>query len=265
MNSMAVLIPHYNNHTGLIKSLAAIGADEPVDIWVIDDGSISNKPNETLARQAFKGLGEIHFIYLPKNQGIQYALNVGLKALGQRYEYIARLDCGDLCRPNRFRLQRAFLEANPDIMLLGSAVIFIDTRGNEQYTLTLPLQSEQIRAMMHINCAFIHPTVMWRSIAMQVIGDYPVNYPMAEDFAFFWRFVLHYETANMDLPLVRVELNPAGLSMSRRAQQLQSRLRLQLRYADWSWLTLCGMLKTLALMVTPYSWILWFKQRQRRA
>ena len=123
----AVLIPHYNNPEGLLKSLSSIGKDEAVDVWVVDDGS-QRKPDETAAKKAFDG--RIRFGYLPRNQGIQFALNAGLVEIEQHYEYVARLDCGDTCAPNRFRLQMEFLDNNPKIMLLGSAVTFVDTEGD---------------------------------------------------------------------------------------------------------------------------------------
>lgn len=261
-NRCAVLIPHYNNPHGLLKSLSSIGADEGVDVWVVDDGS-QQKPDETAARKAFDGL--IRFVYLPKNQGIQFALNAGLVEIEQQYEYVARLDCGDTCVPDRFRLQMAFLDKNREITLLGSAVTFVDTEGSPQYTLNLPVEAQEIRRAMHLNCAFIHPAVMWRCEAMVQLGHYPTDYPMAEDYAFFWKFVSRFATANMQSALVSCEINPNGLSIKRRKLQLKSRLRLQWRYARANSETVCGVVKTLVLMVIPYSMVLGLKRRWKRS
>jgi hypothetical protein len=262
INRCAVLIPHYNNPHGLLKSLSSIGIDEAVDVWVVDDGS-RLKPDETAARKAFGGL--IRFVYLPRNQGIQFALNAGLVEIEQRYEYVARLDCGDTCVPHRFRLQMEFLDANQAVMLLGSAVTFVDVQGHPQYTLTLPEEARKIRRAMHLNCAFVHPAVMWRCAVMAGLGSYPVDYPMAEDYAFFWKFANGFETANMPASLVFCEINPNGLSISRRKLQLQSRLRLQMRYARADAATLLGVAKTLALMTLPYSLVLGLKRRRKRS
>jgi hypothetical protein len=154
---------------------------------------------------------------------------------------------------------------HPDVMLLGSAVTFVDTAGQPQYTLTMPLTSDEIRRAMHLNCAFIHPTVMWRCSAMTVTGHYPVDYPMAEDYALFWRFVESFATENLPMALVSAEINASGLSIGRRAEQLRSRLRLQLRYAKCNGATVKGIVKTLVLMVTPYSLVLWLKRRRGQA
>lgn len=38
-NKLVVLIPHYNDPDGLIKSLLSIDEEEKIDLLIIDDGS----------------------------------------------------------------------------------------------------------------------------------------------------------------------------------------------------------------------------------
>lgn len=260
----ALLIPHYRNIVGLTRSLASIGQEECIDVFIVDDGS-GLSIDEALLTQVFQAQGSLHFIYLPQNQGIAYALNTGLAQIGQQYEYIARLDCGDVCAPDRFRQQMAFLDQHAHIALLGTAVTFVNDKAEPQYTLRLPTSAMLIRRAMHLNCAFIHPTVMWRSSMAEQIGCYPVNYPMAEDFAFFWSFVQRVHTANLPEVLVWAEINPTGISMRQRKVQLRSRLRLQWHYFDWCVPSCYGLLKTVLLMVLPYRWIIKLKQKRYRA
>lgn len=257
----ALLIPHYQNMAGLCRSIASIGTTEEMDVFIVDDGSMI-KIDEEIIHNVFKAKGSIFFTYLPYNQGIALALNAGLAAIGQHYTYIARLDCNDICVPDRFSQQMAFLDQHPEVALVGSAVSFIDITGKPCYTLHLPIDTIRIRQAMHINCAFIHPTVMWRNSMVAQLGGYPQNYPMAEDFAFFWQFVAQFATANLPEVLVWAELNPKGLSISKRRQQLISRLRLQWRYFAWNRYACYGVLKTLVLMVLPYRWILAIKQKR---
>ena len=259
----ALLIPHYRNVTGLMRSLASIGTDETVDVFIVDDGSELCLDEKGLA-SVFRAMGTVTFIYLPGNQGIAHALNAGLAKIGQQYEYIARLDCGDVCAPDRFQRQMAFLDQHPAVALLGTAVTFVDQRGESGYTLRLPASAALIRRAMHNNCAFIHPTVMWRSCVMVDVHRYPVDYPMAEDFAFFWLFVQRFATANLPEVLVWAEINPNGLSIRQRQQQLRSRLRLQWHYCQWDRYSLYGMLKTVLLMIVPYRWVLKLKRQRMK-
>ena len=256
----ALLIPHYNNVEGLGRSLASIGPDERLDIFVVDDGS-GIALDEVRLSAACRAQGRVYFIYLAKNEGIEYALNRGLEEIDEGYEYIARLDCDDLCAPNRFSRQMAFLDSHPDIGLVGSAVMFTDSQGKLLYTVTLPHDDQSIRQMMHINCAFIHPSVMWRVSVGKKLGLYPTDYPQAEDFAYFWQFVEHAQVANLTEVLVWSQVNPEGLSISRRKTQLYSRLRLQAHYFEWkSLFSYCGLLKTVLLVLIPYRWILGYKK-----
>ena len=253
MNRIALLIPHYNNPQGLQDSLASVGSAEAVDAWVVDDGSTRARIDEAACRAVWRAQGDLHFVYLPQNQGIEHALNAGLeRILAAGYTYAARLDVADLNLPDRCTRQAAFLDAHPDVYLLGSAVVFFDASG-DRFTLNQPQTHAQIVRQMHIDNAFTHPAVMFRVAGVRELGLYPVNYPAAEDFAYFWRFVARYQTANLPDVLVRTEYTTAGISLSRRRRQQWSRFRLLARYLDASprsWFTL---LKPLVWLVVPFS------------
>src|SRR5688572_29234183 len=114
MNKTILLIPHYNNPLGLMKSLSSISCIENIDVLVVDDGS--NQPfDEGMVSNSFNANGSVFYIYSKVNQGIEFALNSGLEFIIQKkqYQFIARLDCGDLCLGNRFQIQETFLINNP--------------------------------------------------------------------------------------------------------------------------------------------------------
>ncbi|WP_283148108.1 glycosyltransferase [Silvimonas soli] len=252
-NRVALLIPHFNNPQGMVESLASVGADEQVDAWVVDDGSVRQQLDEAACRAAWQAQGSLNFVYLPQNQGIEFALNAGLAALMNAggYEYIARLDCGDLNMPDRCSRQAAYMDAHPDVYLLGSAVVFFDETG-DRFTLNQPQTHEQIVRQMHVDNAFTHPAVMFRVAGVRELGAYPVACKAAEDFAYFWKFVARYRTANLPEILVRTEYTTAGISLSRRRRQQWSRFKVLLRHVDCaprSWLML---LKPLVWLVVPF-------------
>ncbi|WP_410499429.1 glycosyltransferase [Chitinibacter sp. S2-10] len=253
MNRSAVLIPHFNNPQGLYASLASIGHSETIDAIIVDDGSSKAKIDEAAARQAFKARGEVCFFYLPKNCGIEYALNTGLEAMiAAGYQYGARLDCDDLVAPDRFARQAAFLDANPDVYLLGSAVTFFDGSG-DRFTIHQPQTHEAIVRQMHDDNAFTHPAVMFRMAGVCEIGLYPTDCKNAEDFAWFWQFVQHYRTANLPEVLTRSEYNDAGISMSRRRRQQAMRIKLLARHFDWSPRSAAKLAKASVSYVLPLS------------
>ena len=61
--------------------------------------------------------------------GLTVALNAGC-ALAQA-PLIARMDADDVMLPDRLERQVAFLEAHPEIALLGGGIVLVDEAGRE--------------------------------------------------------------------------------------------------------------------------------------
>jgi glycosyltransferase involved in cell wall biosynthesis len=248
-----VLIPYYNARVGLIDSLASFGPSEICDVLVVDDGSDKQPADVRSAQTTFTGRGSVTVLRLPENVGIEGALNAGLDAItDQPYEFIARLDCGDRNVPDRIQRQEAFLDEHPDVLLVGGAADCVDPASGQGFVLRHPLSHEEIVAAMQRNSAFVHPTVMFRTSALHLVGRYPTDTPAAEDYAFFWRFLRAGRVANLPDVLITYELNPGGISLSGRRRQLDSRLAVQRANSDGSWRARTGMLRTRVLRMLPY-------------
>ncbi|BCL76374.1 glycosyl transferase [Jeongeupia sp. HS-3] len=264
-NRLICLIPHYNNPDALVKSLASIGTAEACDVLVVDDGSTRARIDESACRAAFAAQGTLRFLNLPQNRGIEHALNAGLEWIRARgYELVARLDCGDENVADRFARQVAFLDAHPDVALVGGAAEFVNTGGVMQYVLRHPASHREIVRTMRRNSAFIHPAVMYRVSALAKTGLYPLDAPAAEDYALFWQFVTHFQTANLPEVLIRYELDPGSISHAKRDKQLKSRLKLQRAHSDGSAAALAGIARTIALLAMPAGLIARVKTRLRK-
>ncbi|GLV47211.1 glycosyl transferase [Thermus sp. LT1-2-5] len=258
MNRIAVLIPVYKDQAGLEKSLSTLPAEVPLDIVVVDDGSqppiqLPNLPGE------HKG----YLLRLEQNVGIERALNYGLNWILERgYEYVARLDAGDVSLPGRFLHQMEFLDKNPEYALVGGQVEFVDDEGREVFRERFPTKYEDIRRIMHARSCFIHPAVMFRASVLREVGLYSEAYEAAEDFELFFRITRRYPVANLERVVLRCHVNPRGISLTKRRKQVWSRLRIMVRYFDpWvreSWL---GLVKNALLLVVPVPWVRWLKQR----
>jgi glycosyltransferase involved in cell wall biosynthesis len=225
-NKVIVLIPHYNNPVGLYESLLSIRSDEQVDVLIVDDGSRINTLKEARARASFNAKGKIFFEYLTENRGIEVALNIGLEWLkGKDYPYISRLDCGDKNIGNRFKKQSDFLDVNKGIYLVGTWVKVVNHLGSHLYDIQFPINHKEIKNRMYLNNMFMHPSVMFRSDALSEVGNYPYNYKAAEDYAFFFKFVKKFETANIPEFLIQYEVNSNSISSRKRRLQVVSRLK----------------------------------------
>ena len=259
---VAVLIPHYNNLEGLRVSLASLLDDYPVEIVIVDDGS-KEPPNQQELEKEFPAFG-IHVIALPSNQGIEHALNAGLRFIEQegRFQFVARLDVGDRCVERRIYQQRSFLEKNPTIHLVGSAVSMVDLEGRERFSIFYPTQSAEIRKKMYVNNMFCHPAVMFRLSILKNIGVYTIQYRFAEDYAYFFNIVDVFETSNIDSILLVCQINPKGISMRNRKVQLKSRLQIILEHWQWKLCAMQGLVRNSILYFLPYWLILYIKKEK---
>lgn len=251
MNKVILLIPYYNNPEGLYKSLNSISNEENLDVLIIDDGSESSF-DMRLTETYFKAKGQLFFEKLEKNSGIEHALNKGLEFVVKRpYTYVARLDCGDVCLPNRFEIQEKFLNTHSDIALVGTNVNFIDQNGHILYNLKMPSDDKRIRKMMYLNAMHIHPTIMFRSEILNTTGLYPTNYKAAEDYAFFFKVLDHYKLANIDKVLVQCESNSKGISTIQRKMQAKNRIRIIWENFYFGFYPIYGLLRAFLLYLIP--------------
>jgi len=252
MNKTIILIPHYNNFSGLVATISSINNEERVDILIIDDGSNEELDENLLKKNCFFE-GEILIQYLKKNEGIEIALNFGLKTIKSlnKYKYIARIDCGDICLGKRFFIQEDFLESNKNLSLVGSNAIAVDLDGNELYKTIFPERQGSIEKKMYINAMFLHPCIMFKVEILTDIGFYPTEYSAAEDYAFFFKIINKFETYNIQEYLVKYEINQQGISLTKRNQQIKSRIKIIKKNYYFGFWPIYGLLRNYILMIIP--------------
>lgn len=229
---VVVLIPVYGKSGPLLSTLdSLLGARLPARIGtlVVDDGS--EPPVEADAGRYAK-LG-LRLVRLPRNAGIEAALNHGLelaRELGAKY--VARLDAGDTAHPERLAKQLAHFESHPDVGFIASDVLFVDEGGRHLFRFEAPRSDGETRRRMHVSCCLIHPSVMLRMSVLEEAGPYSTRYPAAEDYELFFRLLGRSRAASIPEPLTTSIVSAAGISVARRRTQLASRLRVQWRHFD---------------------------------
>jgi glycosyltransferase involved in cell wall biosynthesis len=256
---LCIVIPYYNNLQGLIDSVKSIQYTlANYLILIIDDGS-----NDILIESAISKYIEnnayIKIVRIPENTGIVNALNTALQLPGKLFntKFIARLDCGDICLPERFSLQTSLFIKDPSLLLVGSWCTFKDYQSNTSYIYKTPTRHENIQKAMNFRNVFIHPTVMWRYSPLLPL--YPDNFPHAEDYALFYEMTDMGKTHIIPIPLVICEINRKGISYLNRKEQLISRERVIRHYSNRWFLRLCGIAKLKLLQILPFEMILKLK------
>ena len=221
--TLSVIMPVYNTALYLAEAIESILNQTFTDYEFIcvDDGS-TDRSLSILKEYALKD-DRFHIISRP-NTGIVGALNDGLAVA--RGKFIARMDGDDLSTPERFTLELAFLNENPDHVAVSSQVLLIDPDGTLIGPTYQPLTHEEIdEALFKGNSsAFIHAAMIVRRDVIQAIGGYREKYKTLEDFDLFLRLIEHGHLANHPqyLYLYRQHLKNTCYTNSQSQQQLKS-------------------------------------------
>jgi glycosyltransferase involved in cell wall biosynthesis len=261
-----LLIPSYNNMEGLILSLKTVfyHADR-FFVIVVDDGSQVPVTIEAIRSEVSIDY-PVTILRTPKNKGITHALNIGLDWIekNSKTKYIARLDCGDTCAPARFYKQIKYMDKHPDTTLLGSWCIFENKKTSFKYHYKTPVDHKGIKKAMYFRNVFIHPTVIFSASLLKKTGYYPENFAYAEDYAFFWKLIMHGPSHILDEFLVNSEISSEGMSFKNRQKQLAGRAKVITEYGTNSFLKIMGILRIKVLHILPKQLVLPLKKLSNR-
>lgn len=231
--NLIILIAHYNNLEGLEKTLLSINEPFDVDVMIVDDGSTKKPSLEHL--ESIYNKGKIYLELLAENQGVGMAANHGLKLIqSMHYELIARLDCGDLNKPNKYQIQLEYLDKNPDVMVLGTWADIVNEEGKFMFVLEFPTEYEKIKKKMFINSMFINPTVVFRKEILKTIGLYKYEYRLAaQDYAFYFDAVKHFKCENLPQSLLTYIIENKSISTQKRKLQVKNRIKIILNHFEF--------------------------------
>ena len=125
MPRVSVILPAYNAEAYLKEAIDSILNQTFPDFQLIVINDCSTDGTEEIIRQYADP--RLVPVKNEKNLGIAATLNRGL-SLAQG-DYIARMDADDISLPHRLERQVAYLDAHPDIAVLGTNVETFDENG----------------------------------------------------------------------------------------------------------------------------------------
>jgi glycosyltransferase involved in cell wall biosynthesis len=191
----SVLIPVFNGKDYLVDAVDSVLGQTFTDfeVLLLDDGS-SDGSRQIMELFAHKD--SRCRVHSWPNRGIVATLNVGLElAVGK---YIVRMDCDDICTSDRFDKQVRYLEANPDCVVVGSRVLWIDPDGMPLRIAGELLEHADIdEENMRGGQVLHHPAVTIRKDALRRSGGYREGFRHAEDLDLFLRLAEVGKVANL--------------------------------------------------------------------
>jgi glycosyltransferase involved in cell wall biosynthesis len=224
--TVSIVMPVYNAEKTLRESMYTVLSQTYTDFELIalDDCSTDSTP------QILASFGDprIRIIRNEQNLGITRNLNKGLDL--STGTYIARMDADDLALPNRLRCQVAHMDANPDVVLLGSKYQHIDDEGeflfNAEISPPTPDSKGSVGWMLLFLTAIQHPTAMLRREVIEKHGmRYDLAYETAEDYEFWTRIARIGRVERLSAPHLYYRVTSTGISQTRRIKQMQTHFR----------------------------------------
>jgi glycosyltransferase involved in cell wall biosynthesis len=125
--------------------------------------------------------------------------------------FVARLDADDLAEPQRLRAQLDFMNANPDVGLLGSEAIRIDESGRTIGIFGAAV-GDDIRPRLIRSNPVVHSAVMIRTQAYHAAGGFDTRMTQMEDYDLWLRIAQRFRVASLPEPLVSYRLHPNQVS-----------------------------------------------------
>jgi len=210
--AITVLLPVYNGAKYLNPAVESLLAQtfRDFELLLINDGST----DESAAILAGYDDRRIRLEHNPTNLGLPATLNKGLELA--RAPYIARMDCDDISLPTRLEKQFHYLEAHPEIGILGSNYRLIGSQGSPGDFSNFPSEHCLIRWGLIFGSQIPHPCAMMRLEVLRRLGGYrPLT--VAQDYDLWQRAAWETRLANLPESLLLLRYHATSSSRSRQS------------------------------------------------
>ncbi len=207
---VSVILPVYNGQDYLAEAIDSVLSQSfgDFELIIINDGSTDS------SAEIFENLDDPRIRFFQQtNKGLPATLNRAISLA--RGEYIARQDQDDVSFRHRFEQQIVFLDANPDVGIVGtSAEIWVGNSLSNRF-LRHPTDDALLKFGLLFDNHFVHSSVMIRRAAFDYLGGYSEDFlrQPPEDYELWSRIMKKYRVAN--LPDVLLKYREVEGSMSR--------------------------------------------------
>lgn len=176
MNAQVSVVMPCRNAGGTIdEAVESIlgGTFADLELIAVDDGSTDDTPDRLAVWE--RRDHRLRVVHRPRGDLIA-ALNAGLDASGT--PLVARMDADDVSLPNRLAAQVAFMDARPEVAVLGSLVQgFPEGDVREGFRIYIDwlnglVSHDDIARQIFIESPLVHPSVMLRREWVEKVGAY---------------------------------------------------------------------------------------------
>jgi glycosyltransferase involved in cell wall biosynthesis len=207
---ISVIMATYNSSAFLAEAVASLQRQTMHDweLIAVDDASQDESP--AMIQAMSKTDPRIGLLRMPKNSGAGAARDFAIKhAQGT---YIAVFDADDVCMPDRFEKQVAFLKTHPEVIAVGTQTIQVNVEGKPTGTKTFPTDPDILYRMMYTAIPIQLPTLMVNTSRLPPDFTWFEGWRYSEDSLLFFKLTQYGKIANLPDFLLQYRYHPQSTS-----------------------------------------------------
>ncbi len=215
MPAVSVVMPVFNGEMYVAEAIESILGQTFTDFEfiIVDDGSLDSSWEVIRSYEACDD--RIRPVRFRRNMGAPNARNHAVSLSSA--DYIAMMDCDDVCMPQRLERQVEHLSANQAIGVLGAGAQAVSEDLSPLYHFDLPEHHSLIAFNVFVGSFLIHPTVMMRRQVFDSGNEYQPSKWSADDTELWSRLMWRTRFANLPEPLLLYRRHEAQHHTSRNA------------------------------------------------
>ncbi len=214
---ITVLMSVYNGEEYLAEAIESILRQtfRDFEFLIIDDGSTDG------TKEIIESIQDSRIRLISRaNKGFTASLNEGIEKA--RGEYIARQDADDLSLPQRLEREVVYLDAHPEVGMVGTNYTIMDDADRPVVTTRLFTHPDDLAIAELLSNQFGHGSVMMRKSVVNNVGLYDSRGgEVVSDYDLFCRISRVAKLANLKEPLYKWRSHPAGMGLSDHALQIK--------------------------------------------
>lgn len=196
-----VLMAVYNGASTIRAAVESVLAQTYRDwqLLIVDDGSTDG--TRDVIRLFADSDCRVRPIFSATNRGAAAARNLGWRQT--KDEFVAVLDADDISLPRRLERQVAFLQAHPEVDVLGTGMEVMDETGKVHGCEFPRERHEEMVKHMYKENPFAHPSVMMRRRFLEALEGYDERLRRSQDADLWLRGYRRFRYHNLQEPLIR--------------------------------------------------------------
>jgi glycosyltransferase involved in cell wall biosynthesis len=208
---VSIIMAVYNTEKYLFQCLRSILSQtfKNFELIAVDDGSSDD--SFTILKEFEKQDSRIRIYQNKERQGVSGSLNRAIKHCIS--SLVIRMDSDDIMLSNRIERQYKYIRGNPDCVLLGGQVKFIDDKNKVSGQSDFPISDYKIKKNLFYFQGIADSTILInRKLIPRSAFYFNSNLTVAEGLDLYFRLFNYGKFANMQDTLLLLRNRPGSLS-----------------------------------------------------